>query len=159
MATVDNLFYIDYEPKTKNRFIFQIEGIDAFLVKSGNRPSLESSRKEIDFINTKRYVAGKYTWSTLDITFQDPIVPSGAQKVIEWVREHHEFSTGISGYKSAYRREITLNMLGPDGTKVEEWKLVGAFIQSVTFGDLDYSSDDLSDVQVTLSYDYAILNY
>lgn len=159
MAIIDNLFYTDYEPKTQNRFIFDIDGIPSFLVKSAQRPNVTSTRKEIDYINTRRYVAGKYAWETLDITFQDPIVPSGAQKVIEWFRTHHEFSTGTAGYAASYKKDIRLNMLGPDGTIVEEWKLVGSFIESSNFNELDYSTDDLMDITVTLSYDYAILEY
>jgi hypothetical protein len=159
MAIFENLFYTDYEPKLQNRFVFDIDGIPAYIVKSANRPNVSSTRKEIDYINTKRYIAGKYAWETLDIVFQDPIVPSGAQKVNEWVRQHMEFTTGTAGYATNYKKDITLNLLGPDGTKVEEWKLKGTFIQSVNFGTLDYASDDLTDITVTLSYDYAILNF
>jgi len=159
MAVLDNLFYNDYEPKLQHRFVLTIDGIDSFIVQSTQRPSIESTRKEIDYINTKRYVAGKYTWSTLDIVFNDPIVPSGAQRIIEWFRQHYEFGTGVAGYATNYKKPITLRLLGPDGTFVEEWKLVGAFIQSTNFGELNYSSDDLVNITATISYDYAVLNY
>lgn len=159
MAVADSIFYNDYEPKLQHRFVLSINGIDSFIVQSVQRPSIESTRKEIDYINTKRYVAGKYSWSTIDITFNDPIVPSGAQKVNEWFRRHYEFSTGTAGYASDYKEKITLRLLGPDGTFVEEWKLIGAFIQSTNFGELNYGSDDLVNITATISYDYAILNY
>lgn len=159
MAVFENLFYTDYEPKLKNRFVFDIDGIPSYIVNTANRPSLSSTRKEIDYVNTKRYVAGKYTWETLDIVFYDPIVPSGAQKVLEWFRQHYEFASGVAGFATNYKKDVTLNLLGPDGTKVEEWKLKGTFIQSTNFGDLDYASDDLVNITATLSYDYAVLNF
>lgn len=159
MAVFENLFYTDYEPKLKNRFVFDIDGIPSYIVNTAQRPNLTSTRKEIDYVNTKRYVAGKYTWETLDITFYDPIVPSGAQKVLEWFRQHYEFASGVAGFATNYKKDVTLNLLGPDGTKVEEWKLKGTFIQSTNFGDLDYASDDLVNITATLSYDYAILNF
>lgn len=159
MATVDNVFYRDYEVKYKHRFQLQIDGIPAYIVKTAQRPNVSSTRKEVDYINTKRYYAGKYSWETMEITLQDPIVPSGAQKINEWFRQHHEFTTGISGYASSYKKNIVLNLLGADETIVEEWKLYGTFIQNINWNDLDYATDDLVDISATLSYDYAVLNY
>ena len=40
---------------------------------------------------------------------------------------------------------------------VEEWNLHNAFITSVKFGDLDYNSDDLVNIDLTIKYDYAKL--
>lgn len=159
MALFENLFYTDYEPKLQHRFVLDIDGIPSYIVQSTARPSITGARKEIDYINTKRFIAGKYSWETLSVTFNDPIVPSGAQKVLEWFRLHHEFATGTSGYASNYKKNITLSLLGPDGTFVEEWSLKGAFIESTSFGDLNYSADDLVNITATLSYDYAVLNF
>lgn len=156
----DNILtYTDWEPKYKHRFILTMSGIDSYIVKSASRPSLNSTRKEIDYINTKRYVAGKYAWDTLDIVFQDPIVPSGAQQVNQWFRDHYDFASGVAGYKSSYKKQITLRLLGPDGTNVEEWILNGSFIENINWNDLDYSVDDLTDISVTISYDWAELKY
>lgn len=161
MAIWNDLTIKDYEPKTQNRFVFSFgeQDIPSYLVKSGQRPNVTSTRKEIDYINTRRYVAGKYTWEPMDITFQDPIVPSGAQKVVEWFRLHYEFQAGVAGYASTYKRDVLLKLLGPDGTVVEQWKLKGAFIESANFNELDYSTDDLVDITATLSFDYAVLEF
>lgn len=159
MAVTENLFYTDYEPKLQHRFQLSLgSDFPAYLVQSAARPSIEGSRKEIDYINTKRYIAGKYSWSTLDVTFNDPIVPSAAQRVYEWFKTHYDFPSGTAGYASDYKRRVKLKLLGPDGTFVEEWELVGTFIQSTNFGELNYGSDDLVTVSATLSYDYAVLN-
>ena len=45
------------------------------------------------------------------------------------------------------------------GDKVEEWTLKGAFISSATFGDLDWSTEDPLMIELTLKYDYAILQF
>ena len=47
------------------------------------------------------------------VTLYDPIVPSGAQSVIEWIRLHHESVTGRDGYSDMYKKDITFNVLGP----------------------------------------------
>ena len=126
----DEIFFKAFEPKTKNRFIMDIDGIPSYFVKTMNRPQITFEEIELNHINVKRYLKGKGTWEPLEITLYDPIVPSGAQAVMEWVRLHHESVTGRDGYSDFYKKDITFNLLGPVGDKVEEWKLVGAFIQT-----------------------------
>jgi len=153
------IMFTPFEPKLKNRFIMYIEGVPAYIIKSGNRPTLQFESITLDHINTKRYVKGKGAWQPLDIVLYDPIVPSGAQSVMEWVRLSHESVTGRDGYSDFYKKDVTFNMLGPVGDKVEEWTLKGAFIQQANFGDLDYASSDPAEITLTLKYDYAILQF
>ena len=161
MALLDpnDIFFTPFEPKTKNRFVMEIDGIPAFLVKTMARPSLQFETITLDHINVKRYVKGKAAWQPISITLYDPIVPSGAQSVIEWVRLHHESVTGRDGYSDFYKKDITFNVLGPVGDKVEEWTLKGAFITSANFSDLNYAEANPAEVELTLRYDYAILQF
>jgi hypothetical protein len=50
-------------------------------------------------------------------------------------------------------------MLRPVGDKIEQWTLKGAFINNAVFNDLDWSSNDPAEITLTLSYDYAILEF
>jgi len=160
ILSADEIFFTPFEPKTKNRFVMYIEGIPSYFVKTMNRPNITFEEIELHHINTKRYVKGKASWETLEITLYDPIVPSGAQAVMEWVRLHHESVTGRDGYSDFYKKEIKFNLLGPVGDKVEEWILKGAFIQSANFNDLDFANTtDVADISLTLRYDYAILSF
>ena len=153
------IMFTPFEPKTKNRFIMYIEGVPAYLIKTANRPTITFEEIELDHINVKRYVKGKGAWETLEVTLYDPIVPSGAQAVMEWVRLHKETVTGRDGYSDFYKKDITFNVLGPVGDKVEEWTLKGAMIQSANFGDLDWSVSEPAEISLTLRYDYAILQF
>ena len=155
----NEIFFTPFEPKLSNRFIMEIDGIPAYLVKTTGRPNLVLNEVVLDHINVKRYVKGKAEWQQLTVTLYDPIVPSGAQSVMEWVRLHHESVTGRDGYSDFYKKDITFNSLGPVGDKVEEWTLKGAYIQSANFSDMDYTGEDLATVEMTLTYDYAILQY
>jgi hypothetical protein len=73
-----------------------------------------------------RKVKGKTTWSDLTMTLFDPITPSGAQAVMEWVRLHHESVTGRDGYSDFYKKDLTIDILGPVGDIVSEWVIKGA---------------------------------
>ena len=154
-----DIMFTPFEPKLKNRFIMQIDGINAYLIKAMNRPQIDSDEVILEHMNVTRYVKGKSRWQPLDITLYDPVVPSAAQAVMEWVRLSHESVTGRDGYSDFYKKDLTLNVLGPVGDKVEEWTLNGAFIQTANFNDLDWASNDPAEVTLTLRYDYAILQF
>ncbi len=153
------IMFTPFEPKTKNRYIMYLEGIPSYLIKTANRPSITFEEVELNHINVKRYVKGKGAWEPIEITLFDPVVPSGAQAVMEWVRLHKESVTGRDGYSDFYKKDITINMLGPVGDKVEEWTLKGAFITSAALNDLDWSVSDPAEITLSLRYDYAILQF
>ena len=159
MIDANDIMFTPFEPKLKNRFIMTIDGVPAYVIKTANRPQITFDEVELNHLNVKRFVKGKGTWQTLQITLYDPIVPSASQAVMEWIRLGHESVTGRDGYADFYKKDVTFNVLGPVGDIVEEWTLKGAWIQDASFGDLDFSSSDPVEITVTLRYDYAILQF
>jgi hypothetical protein len=137
-----------------------IEGIPSFIIKAAARPNLTSTITVLDHINVDRKVKGKSRWADISITLYDPIVPSGAQAIMEWIRLGHESVTGRDGFSDFYKKDITFNSLGPVGDKVEEWVLKGAWCSDVNFNEMDWANDgEAVTITVTIAYDYAILNY
>ena len=55
----NEMFFTPFEPKLSNRFIMNIEGIPAFLVKTTGRPNITLNEVALDHINVKRYVKEK----------------------------------------------------------------------------------------------------
>lgn len=156
---VTSMIPAKFEPKRKNRFVLMIEGIDAYLVKTAARPTVATEEVEVPFMNSRRYLAGKTNFDPLALTLHDPIAPSGAQQVMEWMRTHFESVSGRSGYADFYKRDIQLKMTDPVGTVVELWDIKGAFLTNVTFGDLSYEDHLLSEITLTIRYDNAVLQY
>ena len=159
LIDANDIMFTPFEPKLKNRFIMEIDGIPAYLIRAGNRPTINFETVELHHMNVVRYVKGKGQWQSLDITLYDPIVPSGAQAVNEWIRLHHESVTGVDGYSSEYKKDITFNLLSPNGEKIEQWIIKGAFLTAANFQDLDFASNDVVDIGLTMQYDYAILEF
>ena len=155
----DDMMFNNFEPKTKNRYVFYVDGIPSFLVKGAKRPSIESNEIPLDHINVQRKIKGKTTWGDVELTLFDPVVPSAAAAVMEWIRLGHESVTGRDGYSDFYKKDCSIVILGPSGDEVEEWTLKGAWIKATDFGDLAWSSDEPQEISVTLSIDYAILQY
>ena len=154
-----DMFFTAYEPKLQNRFIFYIDGIPAYLVKSADKPKYVAEEVVLDHINVKRKVKGKSDWSPISCTLYDPVTPSGAQAVMEWVRLHHESVTGRDGYSDFYKKDVRFNTLGPVGDVVEEWICKGAYLTNAEFGNGDWTSSSPMEISLTIAMDYAILNY
>ena len=161
MAILDTneTMFTAFEPKLQNRFIMFIDGIPAYLIKKIARPQITFGEVVLDHINVKRKIKGKANWENITCDLYDPVTPSGAQAVMEWVRLSHESVTGRDGYSDFYKKDINIQSLGPVGDVVEEWKLKGAYCQQVNFGDMDWTSDAPPNISMTIVMDYAILNY
>jgi hypothetical protein len=153
---------IPYEPKRQNRFILRFPstlGINEWFVESAARPHITIGSTEIQFLNTSTYVAGRFNWQPINVTFRDPIGPSAAQALMEWVRLHAESVTGRMGYAAGYKKDIDLEMLDPTGVVVEKWILYGTFLTDVNFNALSYSQDALANITASLRMDRCVLVY
>ena len=94
------------------------------------------------------------------MTLFDPITPSGAQACMEWVRLHHESVTGRDGYSDFYKKDLTMNVLGPVGDIVSEWIIKGALITEANFGDFNWDTENAAqEIQLTVQPDYCVLNF
>ena len=155
----NEMMFTAFEPKLQNRFLMEIDGIPAYLIKSLNRPQITFNNIVLDHINVKRKIKGKANWDPITCELYDPVTPSGAQSVMEWVRLSHESVTGRDGYSDFYKKDINIRTLGPVGDVVEEWILKGAYCQNANFGPMDWTSDAPATISMTIEMDYAILNY
>ena len=161
MAVLDpnEIFFTAFEPKQTNRFIMYIDGTPSFMVKGVGAVTLTQGSVPLNHINVQRFVKGKTVWNPIQFTLFDPITPSGAQAVMEWARLSYESVTGRAGYSDFYKKDLTLNILGPVGDIVGEWVIKGGFVTTADFGDYDWSNSEVVDVSLTVAMDYCILNY
>jgi len=162
MAILDpnEIFFTAFEPKQANRFIMYIDGIPSYEIKGVSAVSLTQGTVALNHINVQRFVKGKSTWGPITFTLFDPITPSGAQAVMEWVRLHHESVTGRDGYSDFYKKDLTINVLGPVGDIVSEWIIKGAFIKTAAFKGYNWDTENQAqDIALTVGMDYCVLNF
>lgn len=155
----NEIFYTNFEPKVQNRFILALDGIPSFIIKKVSRPQLECGEVVLDHINIIRKMKGKCKWGDITMTLYDPIVPSGAQAVMQWVRTAHESVTGRDGYADFYKKDFDIFVLGPVGDKIENWKVKGAYIKTMQMGDMDWATETQVEIQLTLAVDLCVLEY
>lgn len=162
MAVLDSneIFFTAFEPKQQNRFILYMDGVPTYMVRGISSIGLTQNKITLNYINVLRNIKGKTTWDDVTLTLYDPITPSGAQAVMEWIRLGHESVTGRDGYSDFYKKDLTLNVLGPVGDVVSEWILKGAMITTAGFGDYGYENiDAVQEISLGLAIDYAVLNF
>ena len=161
MATLDpnEIMFRAFEPKVQNRFVMYMDGIPSFMVRNVTAPNFEDLSIKLDHINSYRKIRGKREWGNMDMTLYDPITPSGAQAVMEWARLSYESVTGRAGYSDFYKKDLTLNILGPVGDIVSEWVIKGAFITNFAQGSLDWANSEAVELSITVAMDYCVLNF
>ena len=162
MAVLDpnEIFYTAFEPKQANRFILYMDGMPSYIIKGVSAVTLTQGVVTLNHINVERKIKGKSVWNNVTMTLFDPITPSGAQATMEWVRLHHESVTGRDGYSDFYKKDLTINVLGPVGDIVSEWILKGAFIVNSNFGEYNWDTVDTAiNLSIEVAIDYAVLNF
>lgn len=127
------------------------------------RPQLEFEEVQIHRYNSTSYIAGKHTWSPMNMTVEDDIGGLAA-KVIKAQLETTQRLVGVdldgrwlntAAAGSDYKFGMKLEMLDGDEGVLETWILEGVWIQSMDGGDMDYSASEAATVQLVLRFDHA----
>jgi hypothetical protein len=156
------------------RYILNIRGVHAAYITNVNRPSYSITSQEFQLLNWKfKNPTGTITWNDLNFTivelFSTDLVDSiGGVLMNKLTNRSYMMPDTIDSFnmKDLSKSDlmealgnIKIELLNPDGKTVEEWELHNAWIKSLTFSSLNYSSDTLNNAQVVVSYDWAHLIY
>ena len=139
-----DLFSIEFPPSMN---------IPETFIVSAARPKVTNENKEIQFKNLSTWYKGKTKVDPITITFRDAIGPSLYQKLIQWQREHTDFTTGKGGYAATYKKTLTLNLEDPTGAVIQKFFLYGCFITELDGGELSMTDDDIAMISVTIQMD------
>lgn len=164
------------EPKRKYRFLLSFNGIPQWIVKTTGKPNFSVSESEHSFINYKFYYPGRLEWEEVSITLVDPVDPDASHTMLQLIENSgyvapHNFLNDPQGRGKASnvvtfskKRAVDavggrmyIHMIDENGAPIETWSLYNPWIKSVNFGDLDYESDELVNVELSVRYDWADL--
>lgn len=148
------------EIKRTNRYELLIPGDDALRLtcKSVTMPSTNVDQTLIHRMHLEYKVAGsKIHYPDVSVTFYD-FVDNAAAKALEvWHTQVYDIGNSLMGFPSAYKRNLTLLVYGPDHSVVESWLLIGAWPKEFKRKDLSWETTDGQEVSLTLSIDEAQL--
>ena len=144
-------------------------GLQEWYAKSANKPSFSIGETPHQFINHTFYYPGRVEWQTIDITLVDPSFPNDAsQALMKALNNSGYYSpTDVRSASNTIMKaeavaamggQLKLKQLGANANDVvETWTLINPWIKDVNFGDLDYSTEDMVNITLTVRYDYATL--
>lgn len=157
-----------HHPQHKNRWAVDFLGLPGIYHElrlqaiTADRPKMEFEKITLDRYNTRAYVAGKYTWQPISITFESDLgglVAAGIQAQLE--RQQRIIGPGAAprlpaaATGSDYKFAIAMTMLDGDTVPTELWYIEGCYFENVDWGDLDYSASETVKIVTTISYDHA----
>jgi len=159
---------VNVEPKRSNRFVLISNNIGSWVIKAAGKPSYEVGESEHKYLNHTFYFPGILAWQELEVTLVDPIgEEDSTKKVMEMLfnagydipTADGEAGRGLISKVSATSAlgNITIQELGIDGAVVNQWSLGNAWVKSAKFGELTYSEDGLTEVTLSIRYDWAKL--
>jgi hypothetical protein len=145
-----------YQPKRKNQWYMELPGetgIASIAIKTTKLPGGSFKETVLDYINQKYYFAGKWEWKTIDIKLQDYIGDSTANLLYNWFLSVYNPVTGKQAYGANMKKTVNIVLLDPEGEDLERWVLKGCWPTTFEWGELDYATDDLRELSMTLRYD------
>ena len=159
------------EPKRAFRYFFSLESnadptskIETYAIKSVKKPSFTVSEVPHQYVAHTFYYPGRVTWNPIDITFVDPVIPDQSAVITNmFVRGGYSVPKQEAESRGSFSKGKYVDSVGTpkiqqidaDGAIIETWTLNNAFITTIDYGQLDYSSEDLVILSVTLRYDFA----
>lgn len=128
------------------------------------RPQMDFEEVQLDRYNSRAWVAGKHTWSSMNLTIEDDITGL-ASRVIQGQLETQQRLIGADSANgqwlnaaptaSGYKFGMKLELLDGNESVVEVWVYEGCFIQSIDYNDLDYAASDAAQITLTVRFDHA----
>ena len=80
-------------------------------------------------------------------------IPSG------WNDQNQDWRKSLS--KKSFSNKlgnIQIKVIDSEGKEVEIWTLHQSWVKTIDYSDVDYASEDLMEIKVTLSYDWASIS-
>ena len=155
------------EPKRKFRWLLYVDSVPSYIIKKVTKPTFTVSEVKHSFINHSFYYPGRIEYNEIEFTLVDPVNEQAAQVLRTMITDsgyelpdtmNAEAPQTMTKRKSIDTLgEIKIAQIDGDGAEVEVWTLKGAWIKEINYGDLDYESDDLSEITVKVRYDWATL--
>mgnify|MGYP003673726012 FL=1 len=168
------------EPKRQHRFLLTLPNLvtvdgqysyQQYLAKMASKPSYSVGETPHKFLGNTYYYPGTVEWQPVDITIVNSINPDGnallydaliksgylLPNVQEEVFDNPSQAPGtINKFDSVNAvGNVVIEELSGQGGLVGTWILNNSFLTKASFGSLDYSGDDLLNIEVTVRYDWA----
>lgn len=143
-----------FEPVLKYRYYVTITKLaeTVNLITTAALPKFNYEEVEIHQKTGSFKVKGKVKYEDLQLTVNtDETV---FKTMYGWIKEHKDPAELPENPYGTYVNQVEITIVDPAGNDVYKIYLHDAFIASVDFGDMDWSSSEVNTITLTLRYDY-----
>ena len=127
-----------------------------------SRPNVQFQEITLPVYNSTLYLAGKHQWQTLSVNVRDDASGSVAKAVGQQIQKQLDFVEQASAATGQdYKFQLNIEILdGGNGTAapvvLETWECYGCFIQTANYNTLNYGTNDVVTIALTIRFDNAI---
>jgi hypothetical protein len=154
---------VESQPKRQFTFVVDFGDLPRFVVASAKKPSLTVEMAEVSYLNHTFKYPGRVKWQDISMTFYDPINPDVAKTLYKQLKDSGYFWPSSPDLLQTVSKEavttaigeVKITQLDHAGTGVETWTLKNAWFSALNFGSLDYKSNEVITIEMTLVYDWA----
>jgi hypothetical protein len=126
------------------------------------RPNLSFAEITLPVYNSTMYLAGKHTWAPMNINVRDDASNTVSRLVGQQLQKQMDFVEQASAATGQdYKFQTNVEILdGGNGAAapivLETWELYGCFLQTANYNTLNYGTNEVVTIAMTLRYDNAI---
>ena len=158
-------------PKLQYRFRvnFLNFGVDAVnglqltkQVVDCSRPNVTFTEITLPVYNSTLYLAGKHSWAPFTVNVRDDATGSVSKAVGQQLQKQLDFVEQASAATGQdYKFQVNLEILdGGNGASVpavlETWELYGCFLQVANYNALNYATNEVVTIAMTIRFDNAV---
>jgi hypothetical protein len=127
-----------------------------------SRPNVQFQEITLPVYNSTLYLAGKHQWQTLSVNIRDDASGSVSKAVGQQIQKQLDFVEQASAATGQdYKFQLNIEILdGGNGTAapvvLETWECYGCFVQTANYNTLNYGTNDVATIALTIRFDNAI---
>jgi hypothetical protein len=127
-----------------------------------NRPQISFEEITLPIYNSTLYLAGRHSWNELTVNLRDDASGSVSKLVGQQVQKQLDMVEQASAATGQdYKFQTNIEILdGGNGTAVpqilETWETYGCYLKTANYGALNYGSNEIATIALTIRYDNAI---
>ncbi len=170
---------ITSEPKRNFRWYMLFSGVETdvnlsdfvYALKKVDLPKASIKEAEHQYLNHKFYYPGRLEWQTINITMASVTNRDAGEALYRALQKAgygppsavEAENTGYNGretiskgkFKQVLGESIEIKQINSFGTVLSSFQLFNPFFTEVSWGSLDYTSEDITELSMTVRYDYA----